>query len=265
MQNLQKIFSKLAKQKHKELNIIHNSDQLLYFSDQCVPDQLVGQVTFNGNQYIFKNCCLDINNKLNFCRETITNKKKKNHVIIMILESPHKHEFDKNTHTPIGPANGTTGRNIRKKINECICNFISNSKNTNLIDCFKMGEEFDLILMNAIQFQTSLGHSTKRRSSKKIVRDDVFKGMWKHGGKEDFLKRLKKYMNLYDQGGLILNLCTDIKINTNDNFKPFLHHNKFRLYLNYEISLIKKDKFTLGYGGHPASWIGKRRINIQQA
>ncbi len=255
MQNLQKIFIKLAKQKHREIKKLNQS---CCFSNQCVPDQIVGQVTFNGNQYIFNSSCYDKDDNHIFCRKTVTNKKQNNPVIITILESPHKHEFDKNTHTPIGPANGITGKNIREKIDNCIQSLLDETNCANETSTLN-SNTFDLILMNAIQFQTSLGYATK------IARDDVFKCLWDCGGREDFLERLKKYMNLYCSGGLILNLCTDIKINTNDNFKPFLHHNKFKLYLNYEISLIKKDKFTLGYGGHPASWIGKRRINIQQA
>lgn len=101
--------------------------------------------------------------------------------VILVLESPHIEEFK----DELGPAKGTTGRNIVSFIGEVL----------GLIDTL----ERPLILMNAVQYQCSLGQPTKK------YRDKVFAATWQRGGKEDFSNRLRK---IYRDGDTIICACT---------------------------------------------------------
>lgn len=101
--------------------------------------------------------------------------------VILVLESPHIDEFK----DARGPAKGTTGRNIASFIGE--------------IFDLKDAIERPLILMNAVQYQCSLGRPTKK------YRDKVFTATWQRGGKEDFNNRLRK---IYRDGDTIICACT---------------------------------------------------------
>lgn len=106
--------------------------------------------------------------------------------VILVMESPHTAEFEKNG-TPIGPANGPTGVNIRRLLQRV------------LGKARPVNENSELVLMNAVQYQCSLGELPKQH------RDAVFLAVWSTGGKEDFRKRLK---DVFRQGDLVINACT---------------------------------------------------------
>ena len=79
-------------------------------------------------------------------------------VIVVILESPHIHEFDENTKGRIGPASGNTGKRIRLYIS----------------DYFeRMFDSCTLALVNVVQYQCSIGRldtSRERYRKNKVVR-----------------------------------------------------------------------------------------------
>jgi hypothetical protein len=97
------------------------------------------------------------------------------------MESPHIAEF---SNSP-GPAQGKTGVHIRKHITDIIVGLNANSS--------------ELILVNAIQYQCSLGRETHYH------RDEVFRRFWKEYGRKDFEERLKQ---VYHAGDVLLNCCT---------------------------------------------------------
>ncbi len=101
--------------------------------------------------------------------------------LIMILESPHSDEF----RGDIGPAKGATGRNIRTRV-ATVLRSITPS-------------DYGLILMNAVQYQCSLGIHTS------CVRDQVFLEVWRNGGREDFGDRLEAAVR---EGDVVVNCCT---------------------------------------------------------
>lgn len=108
--------------------------------------------------------------------------------IIMILESPHKREF---LLVPPGPADGSTGTNIRKWLK---CALITLSPG--VIRTLPR----PLVLMNAIQHQTSLGAKTTKH------RDHIFQKMWEDDAvRADFLRRLWLYRT---PGSFVINACT---------------------------------------------------------
>lgn len=106
--------------------------------------------------------------------------------VLLIIESPHKKEFA----APFGPAKGTTGELIRRYLREIIASLAS--------------EDFGLFLMNAIQYQCSLGHPPKN------FRDVVFPEVWHQYGRDDFIQRLRALACGYET--LVINACTKGRI-----------------------------------------------------
>ena len=110
--------------------------------------------------------------------------------LIMILESPHVDEFVDNP----GPAKGFTGEMIRKYLPNALGRPVQ--------------EGMGLVLLNAVQYQCSLGSNTV------VYRDRIFRAAWTQGGEENFLSRLQ---SVIIPGDLIMNCCTkgnDFEINT---------------------------------------------------
>jgi hypothetical protein len=159
--------------------------------------------------------------------------------LILVLESPHTDEFDKNG-DPIGPANGPTGMNIRKYI----------------CDIFGNGDQgYYLVLMNAIPFQCSLGVGTEH------FRDAVFNAAWNNGaiGKNFFEDRLKKLLKkLQNKNVVIVNACTKgYNVAKDSNQRPFLWH----LVQNSIETLTLDEEKTIRYFriNHPSSWARNKK------
>ena len=118
-------------------------------------------------------------------------------VIALVLESPHKKEFELNK-----IASSFTGKNINKYFLINLYYFLSfntfedciyNKKNIMIEDGI-----YKLILINPIQYQCSLGLKNS------IYKNDIFKECWKDKSfKNDFIKRLTK-----SKPTLIINCCT---------------------------------------------------------
>lgn len=120
-------------------------------------------------------------------RLTVNRRRTGGAAIILVTESPHVREYLGDP----GPARGKTGQNIRSHLRSVLSTYKLNS--------------YDLILINAIQYQCSLGLPTR------IFRDQVFRQVWSSFGRADFVNRLTK---IYRYGDLLVNACT--KGNTKD-------------------------------------------------
>lgn len=101
--------------------------------------------------------------------------------VILVMESPHKDEFIGGW----GPAKGATGAQIRRHFGTIVAGL--------------GGQLSELILVNAIQYQCSLGVATH------LHRDHVFQSLWESGGSVDFEKRLKA---IYRPQDMLFNCCT---------------------------------------------------------
>jgi hypothetical protein len=118
-------------------------------------------------------------------------------VIALIIESPHKEEFDMQFN-PIAPAQGATGENIRKYI----CHIL------NVHNCLDLKDnDYDLIICNPVQFQASLFHLHKTALNSKnrsvaALRDKVWLAIYQKE-REHFLNRLTAYNPV-----AIINACT---------------------------------------------------------
>lgn len=155
-----------------------------YFSYELCPDQYVGKVCLKKEQWDRKPISND-DGTLSIPGNSIG-------VVIFVLESPHKYEFDKKTHAPIGPAEGKTGSSLAEM--------------TRVLDFYPY-RNYELILMNVIPFQCSLGVNPEK------FRDEVFANAWnkiKIGesffGKRlgDLLGELKKMK----KSVVVVNACT---------------------------------------------------------
>ncbi|AFA47990.1 hypothetical protein [Acetobacterium woodii] len=121
--------------------------------------------------------------------DSIQNKERR---IIIVLESPHVNEFEIGGN-PI-PAIGATGYALENKFSEIFDNYLK-SKDSDIR--FDDGY-YHVFIMNAIEYQCSLGFSTSR------YRDIVFKSLWEQNEIIDsFSSRLSKYNPI-----ITISLCT---------------------------------------------------------
>lgn len=200
----------------KALKDFYTSTMSKIPSSKC-EDEYVGKIsTFRTKQKDFERTPI---------KEIVT----RGECLIMILESPHADEFKE----VIGPAKGATGSSIRAHIRRAL-------------KCISP-EKFDLILLNAVQYQCSLGISTD------CVRDDVFLEIWNNqGGKENFRLRLNQVARA---GDVIVNCCT-------------VGNAKLRYLVQAEINDMRPTLEAKGVSSfkkrtHPSSWgrSGKRELD----
>ena len=185
-----------------------------------IPDDYVGSFTYNTNT--------SKKSSLWFHKVDRKNKEKKlgkkanpnEYNIVIVLESPHKNEYNTGFRHP---AIGTTGNNLKNYFDSLLDNLKGTIKNSTICHVY---------LMNAIQYQCSLGYDTS------VFRTEIFNSIWKHH-KEDFLDRLK---NFYPN--IIINLCTKtdkLQDIVQEKINEFVNNNN-----NKTISLYR--------GTHPSSW-----------
>lgn len=209
----------------KDIALKHRPTETIVNYKSC-PDQHVGTIrklengTFDDNVDALKKYVDRISLSQSF------NPRSKR-CVILILESPHMDEYKGNP----GPAKGTTGTNIKKHLGEVLLP---------IKDKFS-DEQYDVLIMNAICFQTSLGISPLS----KVIRNNVFINCWNSFGRENFQMRLKMFSDRY-KGGVVGNFCTQIE---SVGVKP-------KILVKNEISLIIKNILSSNFysveGYHPS-------------
>jgi hypothetical protein len=118
------------------------------------PDQVIGQLD-NGKFFVTQRSDIDyIINRNKKCINNILTKP-----IVVILESPHKSEFN-NSGQAIGPALGRTGVLFNNNFSTLIKSSSIFPKINNL--------KHDIVFMNAVQYQCSLGHYLNTYNNKKL-------------------------------------------------------------------------------------------------
>lgn len=173
----------------------------------------------------FKNSCFNDQN-LSFRNELPT--------ILLVLESPHDKEYNNETFDPIAPAQQDTGKNISEKLNEIINN------NKKLLKLEK--EEYRILIINPVPFQTSLFHIHKQplEGVYTILRNNVWKALWKNDN--TYKMKFKKIINEINPD-IIINACTSTL-------------SKLVKLELLEADYVKYGKFKIC---HPSSW--KRNKN----
>ena len=239
MTEKEKVFNKIATEEAQRQG--DNIGNFEYYSYYLCPDQYVGLIKdFKEDDKKTKD---DFPVRYNI--GVVEN------ILILILESPHRDEFyaeavkDENGTVihhkgdPIGPANGPTGRNIRKYIAEIFPDF----------------SNYHLCLMNAIPFQCSLGVGTEH------FRYDVFQNAWadKHIGAEFCKKRLTDFLNALSRKNIVIvNACTKgYNAAKDSDQRPFLWH---LVQNSIETLTLGKEK-TIQYFriNHPSSWARNKK------
>lgn len=191
-----------------------------HFSYEFCPDQYVGKVCLKKEQWDRKPIFNDAGT-LSIPGNSIG-------VVIFVLESPHKYEFDKKTHAPIGPAEGKTGSSLAEM--------------SRVLDFYPY-RNYELILMNVIPFQCSLGVNPEK------FRDEVFAEVWDEKnqkikiGESFFEKRLRSLLKaLNEKNVVIVNACTAGR------------ERQKKVQKNIERVTGDNVKVTLLQTSHPSSW-----------
>ncbi len=158
-------------------------------------------------------------------------------IIVIILESPHKDEFDLNF-SPKGPAQGVTGVQLCEKLEGVI------NKHLSILNLTE--EEYKIAIINPVPVQTSLYHliqSPLNKSEINNLRDTIWGILWS----DEALKLKLKFINLISDPNVntIINACTS----------------RYRQQISDEIKLYSDKHFTVN---HPSSWVEKEvdSINI---
>ncbi len=183
------------------------------------PDQMVAKISSKGGVYHFtspKNPNEDSEGAFTNGRINIppSDSDKKHittsHRIIIILESPHVDEFNGEGDAN-GPAYGKTGTNIKNLL----------LMFRGLTGRLKKGNTYSLILMNAIQYQCSMGWSAGAFTKK------IFNQCWKDFGEKDFKVRVRN-LNI-SETDILINACTNAGFSQverilGEDIKFRLHH-----------------------------------------
>lgn len=153
------------------------------FTGKKVEDEPRGFLVFVGGHWAFIGC-----------HQLFVYKKKSVARLCLILESPHKDEFDQYGN-PLRPANGKTGQNIQEKI----------TSRKGIINMLNPSFAYEVYLVNPIQYQASCYNQLKKQTSRSVT-NQVFRKLFSARGfnlRADFINRLKKY-----SPNLIVNCCT---------------------------------------------------------
>lgn len=161
------------------------SDPFAFAAEQCM-DKAVATVEFTEDGFRFVDgpkLTTTLDHRL-FTKYDFDEKKGwglgDDGLLIMVLESPHRHEFDAHL-KPVAPAQKNTGRNIGNCMER-------QHRHMPGIECVASGR-YRLVLMNAVQYQCSLGASPTS-----LFRDYVFREVWERFGRADFVERLGMYI-----------------------------------------------------------------------
>lgn len=141
--------------------------------------------------------------KSHYC-DTKPNNDKTSKSIVIILESPHKYEYN-DDFEPIAPAQKTTGKMIKEYLDTLIYYLMSKG----MVDL--KDEEYRVIICNPVPYQTSLYHIHNialgnRECGEEIkkIRDDVWNRLFDDERQKDFINNINSYNPI-----LFINACTE--------------------------------------------------------
>ena len=180
--------------------------QVPQYAGPC-SDQLVGYINFNGTTFEYQGGDvfsltrkIHVGQRRNDVNYSTLPTISKNKAIVVLLESPHVDEFQVVQQTYLtAPAWGSTGNRFNTQFIKVLNRHIA------LINSqfpLRAKEDFDVYIINAIQYQCSLGI----RPINKTRRDYVFSQLWNQfpdSFEQDLIDRLN-----FVNPDLIINACT---------------------------------------------------------
>ena len=182
------------------------------------PDQLVGHI-YNGSFYMHKSR-QNIVYKMRNGVDAVTTSLKSSRIVI-ILESPHIKEFTTNPIKALGPAMGRTGTLFEAHFDTLL-------KNSTIFNQLSKSSKHDVIFLNSVQYQCSLGQSIQKyRNRTNKIWIDCFNTL-----STDLVRRINAL-----KPTAVINLCTSTGA----------------LSLRVE-SVLKPLSLLYTRGTHPASW-----------
>lgn len=176
--------------------------------------KLVSDDIFQAGKYLkcpdeVRGCCFINESEISYDPEGKASEEGKPKIII-VLESPHINEFG-HGNQPIGPAQRQTGKGIIDALEE-VLKIALYGKVIN-------GGCYDVLITNAIQYQTSLG-----KKDTLLFRDLIFIAFWLAQGKNEFCSRLVGY---FADGDIVINACT--AGSHNGALKPILANGRYTI------------------------------------
>ncbi len=211
---------------------IMNNENYIKSVENKAEDEYIGDLVFNQThqQFVFT---LRSNYTTIFISplELLADKPK----IAIILESPHKEEFviqrlfnQQGEVVTARPLNNSNTRNhLLTIMNQPFSNYLKDSLNKEI--------SYAVILVNSVQYQTSLGLNDK------AIRDQVWLWHWIKNGEQNFIDRIKQY-----KPTLFINMCTKGK-STQLDAVNWSYVTKTDL-LNYDLDFNTKTGFGVrGY------------------
>ena len=239
--SLKKFFNDYAKK-------LDNLENFKNFNTSCCPDIIAAGR--NGKFWFSKEERYKHKNFLDITDEDIP-------TIVVVLESPHKDEFNNQNFPNGNPALGKTGKMLQEHFKAILRKNISELPNN-----------YRVILMNSIQFQCSLGEVPKK------YRDYMWLSLWfgtNNLFKNDFINRLNSYNPSY-----IFNFCT-IGNHTKKEYIEFcLQKCSPEIYKKSMDDIQNMGKITIRSivsssipqniipfeDSHPSSWWNKKMIKL---
>jgi len=217
-------------------NTLPNNLHVLNYSDQICPDQFVAEFIYNTVTRLWEfqnnNICSTTNNRSSIDYSKILN----NDTILIILESPHISEYNP-AGIPIGPAMGNTGQLFDKHFENIVNKSINLKSNTGL----NQKLTYDIVFLNAVQYQASQGKHLTNCANKKN-RDKNWLYFWNNGFSNDLFNRIQSFA----KKKIIINLCTKGPGNLT----------------NFVSIELKANNLPFFHGPHPASWFNMKNRHI---
>ncbi|MBN2300692.1 MAG: hypothetical protein JXC31_05845 [Acholeplasmataceae bacterium] len=193
-----------------------------------IPDEYVGELSVNDKKLVFQ---VEPRDQIDYSENNYSFRSKKYYQvknIFVILESPHRFEFDASGN-PIALMMGKTGQLFF----ENFAYYLSQSQ-MKLIN-----GTYNVICGNAVQYQTSCGLNPINR----IIRDQNWREIYlEHGGELDLKQRIFSIKPKYT-----INLCTGGK--NPEGLRCIVSH-------SLDTFGLKKGKHYTE-GNHPSSWYMK--------
>ena len=153
-------------------------------------------------------------------------------IILIILESPHIHEFNVPNSSVKNPVGTMMNPSTVKMFN---ANFEKLLKNSSL-KTFVNSTDYNVIIMNSVQYQCSLGNKLNTITNKE-VRDNNWINCYNSHCKADLINRISLI-----KPAIVINLCTKGLKNL-----QLILHNDLNPYC-----IAKKIVYTIG--SHPCTW-----------
>lgn len=136
--------------------------------------------------------------------------------IVIVLESPHRNEYDKNGNA-IKSASGHTGEKLGEFLSKKI-NILRKDQKELGLDC----DSYNVYAVNAIQYQCSCG----LKPIQPELKNTIFRALWPCL-KEDFLNRIKQLNPV-----LIINMCTGGVKSIKDHINNTTSYEKTNKYMD---------------------------------